>query len=84
MNQFARQHADLLVNYIIREKLIDIKSEYLLRIENSEWMASGTEDKNRIEELQRDIQGAREYVSVLDEYIAKFKSVELHHYFNNL
>jgi hypothetical protein len=82
MKKTDRQCADDLVNYIIRKELIHIKSEYLLRIENSEWMACGTEDKNRIEELQRDIQSAREYISVLDEYIAKFEKVETSPVFN--
>jgi len=72
----TRKVADTMVNYVIRGELINIKNEYLLSIENNEWMKNGMKDENAIKKLEDSINSIREYINVLDEYITKFEKVE--------
>lgn len=68
--------ADIMVNYTIREELLKLKNEYILSIEDIEWSKRRKEDENEIKKLEDAITSIREYINVLNEYIAKFNRVE--------
>jgi hypothetical protein len=40
-----RKTAEVIINYIIRNKLIELRADYTLSIENSEWMKEGAAEQ---------------------------------------
>jgi|LakMenEpi03Aug12_release.lakeMendotaPanAssembly.Ray.scaffolds.fasta_scaffold3124825_2 hypothetical protein len=72
MKEKHRKAAEVTINYIIRDKLMELRAYHTLSIENSEWMKNG-ETEQRIKELEADIQGQRDSIEILDEYISKFE-----------
>ena len=72
MKEKHRKAAEVMINYIIRDKLIELRAYHSLSMENSEWMKQGATEQ-RIKELEADIEGHRDSIEIIDEYISKFQ-----------
>jgi hypothetical protein len=72
MKEKHRKTAEVIINYIIRNKLIELRADYTLSIANSEWLKEGAAEQ-RVKELEADIKGHTNFIEILDEYISKFE-----------
>jgi hypothetical protein len=72
MKEKNRKAAEVMINNIFRNKLIELRADYLLSIKNNEWMMGVATDEDA-KEFEADNKRLRDYIEILDEYISKFE-----------
>ena len=60
--------AEMMINNIFRNKLIELRANYILSIQNNEWMTGAATDEDA-KEFEADNKRLRVYIEVLDKHI---------------